>query len=52
VSTLKKIVAGPIPFTDEYLADDNANRSQSVLLDKRRFGSNSAALKQTKTVGW
>ena len=34
------------------LADDNANRSQVVQLDRRRFGSAFATLKNTKTTGW
>jgi hypothetical protein len=34
------------------LADDNANRSKVVTLDRRRFGSSFATLRNTKKVGW
>lgn len=34
------------------LKDDKSNRAQSVTLDRRRFGSNFAALPSTKTTGW
>mgnify|MGYP001578871987 CR=1 FL=1 len=34
------------------LADDNANRSQTVTLDRRRFGSSYSTLPNTKLVGW
>ena len=34
------------------LADDNANRAQTVQLDRRVFGRSFSALKNTKTVGW
>lgn len=34
------------------LADDNANRAQTVQLDRRVFGRSFSSLKNTKTVGW
>lgn len=34
------------------LADDNANRSQTVQLDRRTFGKSFSTLKNTKTIGW
>jgi hypothetical protein len=34
------------------LADDNANRAQTVQLDRRTFGKSFSSLKNTKTVGW
>lgn len=34
------------------LADDNANRAQSVQLDRRSFGSKFSLLRNTKKVGW
>jgi hypothetical protein len=34
------------------LADDNANRSRNVELDRRTFGRSFSALKNTKAVGW
>ena len=34
------------------LADDNANRSQTVTLDRRTFGRNYKNLPNTKTTGW
>jgi hypothetical protein len=34
------------------LADDNANRAQTVQLDRRVFGRSFSSLKDTKTVGW
>ena len=34
------------------LADDNANRAQTVQLDRRLFGRSFSSLKNTKTVGW
>ena len=34
------------------LADDNANRAQTVQLDRRTFGRSFSSLKNTKTVGW
>jgi hypothetical protein len=39
---------------DEYLrlADDNANRAQTVQLDRRVFGRSFSALKNTKVIGW
>jgi hypothetical protein len=33
-------------------ADDKSNRGQSVLLDRRTFGSNFSTLPNTKTIGW
>lgn len=34
------------------LADDNANRAQTVQLDRRMFGKSFSTLKNTKLVGW
>jgi hypothetical protein len=34
------------------LADDRANRADTVLLDRRVFGRSFSSLKNTKTVGW
>ena len=41
-------------WLDKYLrlADDNANRAQTVQLDRRVFGRSFSSLKNTKTVGW
>ncbi len=34
------------------LKDDNADRAQTVKLDRRVFRHNFSALKNTKTIGW
>jgi hypothetical protein len=47
-------VAGADKLLSEYLKlkDDKGNRSQSVTLDRRRFGPSYGSAKNTKTIGW